>query len=542
MKTVSLHDDPLLADIPDVDGFKILEPCVLYSKLGEGGMGAVYRGRHLNLNIDVAVKCLRRSLADQGTTFVQRFQREARLAAGIHHQNLVQVYDVSQKKGIHYLVMEFVSGETARDRVRRKGKLGIDEALRIAVGAAAGLGVAHARRIVHRDVKPDNVLIGRDGSVKVSDLGLAKAMESDIDVSLTQGVMGTPQYMAPEQWEDSARVTPAADVWALGATIYFLLAGKDPIQATSMQQALKLICFEPFPDIRAVRPEVPDHVAKLIERCVARSTSERFVDCGEVLAELKRFVGHDQGELVTEPGEETQMGATLVSPPPPETIAKIISHLDTQGKAKRGEALEELPGPTTPMKEFRPSAWTRGRKIGLAAAASVIVLGSVAAILSSRGEKEPETEAQRVEASPAPVDPPVKPLASSTQVAPVPVHVRFDGTADASGGFESRKKKFTLAGELEGGSTKLAARLPGGKVTLEQDGANFELELSVERDGKYVLELDGPNLAGAKVFSVLVDSTGPALAAHTESPRAPLPRGRAIALSLEFDESLKSAE
>jgi serine/threonine-protein kinase len=122
----------------------------------------------------------------------------------VHHQNLVQVYDISEKNGVHYLVMEYVRGETARERVSRKKRLKESEALKILLGAASGLAEAHGQRIVHRDIKPDNILISYDGKVKVSDLGLAKALEVDAGPSLTMGVMGTPQYMAPEQWEDSA--------------------------------------------------------------------------------------------------------------------------------------------------------------------------------------------------------------------------------------------------------------------------------------------------------------------------------------------------
>ena len=552
-----LSEDPLLTDIPDVDGFKVLEPCVLYSKLGQGGMGAVYRGRHLNLDIDVAVKCLPRSLADQGDTFVQRFQREARLAAGIHHQNLVQVYDVSHKRGIHYLVMEFVHGETACDRVRRKGRLGIDESMRIAVGAASGLSAAHSRRIVHRDVKPDNVLIGRDGSVKVSDLGLAKAMEGEAEANLTHGVMGTPQYMAPEQWEDSAKVTPAADVWALGATIYFLLAGTDPIKAANMQQAYKLICHEPFPDIRAVRPEVPDEIAHLIERCVARSTEQRFADCTEVLAELKRFVGHDRGELISKPGETTEMGATMVSPPPPETIAKIILQLDVSRKRKKEEPRKPEPiAPTMPMREQRSFALSKRSKL------AAVIMGGVALValvllFALRGKNEPGNQPKTI-ASNEPVKPleshvtekpfesrvPEKPAPAPAKVVAdtTPMSVTFEAIPNARRGFQSKEKNFRLTAVIAGRNPSLRAKIreTGDEVMIDHRGNRAEFDLHFASDGKYTLELEGDRITGTESLSILVDSTPPRL--NLNKPKGPVKRGKKIDLVLEFNEEISSAE
>ncbi|MCK5940534.1 MAG: serine/threonine protein kinase, partial [Planctomycetes bacterium] len=151
-----LDSDSNLERVQEVEGYKVLPPCVLYGKIGQGGMGAVYRGRHLNLDIDVAVKCLKPDLTGEDEQFVVRFKREARSAARINHQNVVRVFDVSEEGGLHYIVMELVQGETARQRVQRKGKLSVGEALEILHGAAAGLGEAHGKGFIHRDIKPDN--------------------------------------------------------------------------------------------------------------------------------------------------------------------------------------------------------------------------------------------------------------------------------------------------------------------------------------------------------------------------------------------------
>ena len=160
-----LSSDALLAQTTEIKGYKILPPCVLYARIGVGGMGAVYRGHHLNLDIDVAVKCLKPSLVADDPTFVDRFKREGRSAAQINHQNVIRVFDVAESLGLHYLIMEYVAGETERQRVERKGALDVPEALQIVYESSLGLGEAHRMGIIHRDIKPDNLLISSRGQV-----------------------------------------------------------------------------------------------------------------------------------------------------------------------------------------------------------------------------------------------------------------------------------------------------------------------------------------------------------------------------------------
>lgn len=353
-----LNTDPLLRTVPEIEGYKVLSPCVLYARIGQGGMGTVYRGRHLNLDVEVAVKCLKSGLAAENPDLVVRFQREARIAASVHHQNLVQVYDVSHQSGVHYLVMEFVRGETARDRVRRKGPLAEAEAGRILLGAARGLAEAHAQRIVHRDVKPDNILISHDGKVKVSDLGLAKALEGEELTTLTHGVMGTPQYMAPEQWADSSKVGPAADVWALGATLYFLLTGEDAVRATNMHECYKRICVDAFPDVRLKHKGLSETLVSILERCVDRDPAVRYRDCRELANDLKQVLLTDTTRL----DDPREAGRTvvepLVSPPPPPTMARIRMAFESQlatlqltdqgGERAFEQPVGPLVSPTTP--------------------------------------------------------------------------------------------------------------------------------------------------------------------------------------------------
>lgn len=364
-----LDADSNLSSAKEVEGYKVLPPCVLYGKIGQGGMGAVYRGRHLNLDIDVAVKCLKPDLTGEDEQFVVRFRREARSAARINHQNVVRVFDVSEEQGLHYIVMELVQGETARQRVQRKGTLSVGEALEIVYGAASGLGEAHSKGFIHRDIKPDNLMIASNGVVKVADLGLAKPSgQSNMSmVSGTNLIMGTPHYMPPEQWENTATVTAAADVWALGATLYYLLVGGEAIGEKSLPAIMQRIVLKDFPDVREKRADVPDDVAEFIQRATKKDPAERFADATEMALAIDQMVTRRQ-TLEDNAAVADQDQNTLLSPPPAKTLAKIKFWLDEQalGGFANGEdegqtivspASRRAPGKGQPAAAVKKTAW-----------------------------------------------------------------------------------------------------------------------------------------------------------------------------------------
>ena len=333
--------DPLLAPLPLEQGYRVLDRrYVLYETLGAGGMGVVYKGRHAQLEVDVAIKCLEPSIARRQPKLVERFHKEARSAARIRHENVVEVKDVSEADGIHYLVMEFVRGEDARKRVARKRQLGIEEAAKIALSAARGLAAAHDAGMVHRDIKPDNILIGADGSVKVADLGLAKTLESETELTVTGAVMGTPRYMPPEQFADVKHVGPEADVYSLGATLYFLLAGTDGIRPGSYHQVRDQVEKEDFPDPREVRPEIPDALAELVLSCTRREPSERPQHAREVAEAIERALAGAAPDLTDSDAGSVHVDS-IVSPPPAETLARIRVSVGA------GENAETTPAPTS---------------------------------------------------------------------------------------------------------------------------------------------------------------------------------------------------
>lgn len=387
MSAMTLVNDDNLERATEVEGYKVLPPCVLYGKIGQGGMGAVYRGRHLNLDIDVAVKCLKPGLVGSDDQFVVRFRREARSAAQINHQNVIRVYDVAEDQGLHYLIMELVQGETARERVVRKKQLSIGEALEIVYGASLGLAEAHRKGFIHRDIKPDNIMISSGGQVKVADLGLAKPSIREDNASMLSGtnlVMGTPQYMPPEQWENTTNVTAAADVWALGATLYYLLVGGEAIQKDSLPRIMQRIMLQPFPDPRRARPDVPEDVAALIAKATATAVQDRYQDAQQ-LADAIEALHTRRAGLKDKDAVSTSRVDSLVSPPPAKTLAKIKFWLDKQGQPISPSAATQGPGGTMvvsgapePLASLAPrksarNLWLAGTGIVLALVAAIAI-------------------------------------------------------------------------------------------------------------------------------------------------------------------------
>ena len=246
-------------------------------------MASVYLGRDSELDRPVAIKLLAENLAGD-ESFRQRFVREARLAAGVSHPNVVSVYDAGEEAGRPYIVMECVEGETLAEVLERRKRLPPDEAVGLALQACRGLEDAHAAGLVHRDVKPQNFLLGRDGTLKVADFGIARAAEA---TALTQAgtILGTAAYLAPEQ-AASEDVTPAADVYALGAVLYELLTGRPPYELESLTELAARQTEGAIVPVRELAPEVPSTLEDVVMRCLARNPAYRPASAGELAREL----------------------------------------------------------------------------------------------------------------------------------------------------------------------------------------------------------------------------------------------------------------
>ncbi|MCI0341005.1 MAG: SUMF1/EgtB/PvdO family nonheme iron enzyme [Planctomycetales bacterium] len=261
-----------------------LGPYVVEALIGEGGMGAVFRARHELLKRPSALKVLPADLTrDQDK--VRRFLREAEAMARVRHPNIVEIHAVGEADGLYFIEMELVEGGSLASFLVGRGPLPVPEALGSVRSIAEGLAAAHARGIVHRDVKPGNVLRTPDGVLKIADFGLARPVESAGQVTAERSFLGTPEYMSPEQCRGEP-ATPASDVYALGVVAFLLLTGRMPFEDERPMALLLMHLQTDAPDPRRLRAEIPPSVSNLVERMLAKSPGERYANAGEVVAAL----------------------------------------------------------------------------------------------------------------------------------------------------------------------------------------------------------------------------------------------------------------
>lgn len=293
----------------------------LLAKLGTGGTGTVYKARHRKMKRDCALKVLARNLC-KDPSFVQRFQREIETLAKLDHPNIVRAYDADEAKVGHYLVMEFVAGEDLASVVQKRGPMGVAEAVGCTLQAARGLAYVHARKMIHRDMKPANLLRDADGIVKVTDLGLARTGKGAlVNNSLTQagGVLGTVDYMPPEQALDSTNLDHRSDIYSLGATLYFLLIGGPPYPGQTMMDTLLKHREAPIPSLIAARPDVPAALDELYQRMMAKTLEERVQSMGDVVCSLEMILS----------GLDDAPAMSLLLPGFVEDVKPVRSHTDT---------------------------------------------------------------------------------------------------------------------------------------------------------------------------------------------------------------------
>ncbi len=261
----------------------------ILSKLGAGGMGAVFKARHRRMKRIVALKLLAPEIAEE-SSFVQRFQREVETIAQLAHPNIVMAYDADEAELGHFLVMEFVDGRDLASEIDENGPLSIAETVDYIAQAAAGLEYAHSKGIVHRDIKPANLMLTADRVIKVADLGLARltaasstAQKRSSSITQAGGILGTVDYMAPEQALDSTTIDQRADIYSLGCTLYLMLAGKPPFFATSLMGLMLQHREAKIPDLRAAVPEAPLALVSAFERMVAKKVEDRPASMTEVI-------------------------------------------------------------------------------------------------------------------------------------------------------------------------------------------------------------------------------------------------------------------
>ncbi|HEU4905240.1 MAG TPA: protein kinase [Solirubrobacterales bacterium] len=284
----------------------------LEAKLGSGGMSTVYLARDDTLDRPVAVKVMHREMSEQEDQ-LQRFRQEARAVAKLTHPNVVAVIDAGEDGGHPYIVFEYVKGETLKQRIGRVGALDTQESIAYAIEVARGLSVAHARNMVHRDIKPQNVLIDEEGRAKLTDFGISRQLEQD-GVTATGRVLGTTDYVAPEQ-AMGKDIDTRSDIYSLGVVLYEMLIGQVPFHADSQVGVAMKHVNEELPDVQRRRPEASAAVALVVERATAKNPDERYQTVAEMIDDLETALEVEAARAGSTTGEATSV---LDAVPPPE--------------------------------------------------------------------------------------------------------------------------------------------------------------------------------------------------------------------------------
>jgi serine/threonine-protein kinase len=280
----------------------------LEAKLGSGGMSTVYLARDTTLDRPVAIKVMHREMSEQADQ-LERFRQEARAVAKLSHPNVVAVIDAGEDGGHPYIVFEYVEGETLKQRINRIGALDAQEALAYAIEIARGLTVAHARRLVHRDIKPQNVLIDSEGRAKLTDFGISRQLEQD-GMTATGRVLGTTDYVAPEQAMGHP-VDQRSDIYSLGVVLYEMLIGQVPYHADSQVGVAMKHVNEDMPDVQTRRPEISAAAALVVERATAKDRAQRYQDVGEMIDDLSTALEVEAARAGSSTGEATSILAAV---------------------------------------------------------------------------------------------------------------------------------------------------------------------------------------------------------------------------------------
>ena len=288
----------------------------LKKRLGKGGMGEVFLARQVSLDRLVAVKTLSKNLTKK-EDFVARFLREARSMAKLDHGNIVRVYAADSFKGVHFAAIEYIDGRSVQDWLNQDQMFPIGDAVHIAAVSAEALHHAHELNMIHRDIKPDNILLTSKGVVKVADFGLAKVLDEDLSMTQSGTGLGTPLYMAPEQARSAKTVDQRSDIYALGATLYHMLVGKVPFTA---ENTLELILAKEegkYTPARSLRSDVPERLDLIIDKMMAKDPSHRYSGCAQIITDLTSLgVMNDKLSFIdgAAPAKVSTGANTLASP------------------------------------------------------------------------------------------------------------------------------------------------------------------------------------------------------------------------------------
>ena len=347
-----------------IPGYEIVE------KLGQGAFGAVYKARQLSLDRPVAIKILPPSLA-KNEGFIARFMREARAVAKLSHPNIVQGIDVNRAAGYYYFVMEYIDGETVTEFLKREGRLEERQALNIAKQIAAALSHADKHGMVHRDVKPDNIMVARDGTAKLCDLGLAKSSAGGELLTRPGGTVGTPHYISPEQARGVPDIDVRSDIYSLGATLYHMLTGRTPYEGESAAVVMTKHLAEEIPSPQEIVEDLSEGVCHIIEKCMAKDREDRYQKPDEFISDVQRVLRKE-------------------APFSPRLAAGKSSITRAAKRAELRRKLSKETGPAAAAGRLGAGVWV------VVAVCLFLICGIVASFLWPAEEKDQEKPRRRV--------------------------------------------------------------------------------------------------------------------------------------------------
>lgn len=339
---------------------------LIEQRIGSGGMSDVYRGLDLNTERRVAVKILKEEFATD-EEFLRRFHREAQAAAALSHENIVAVYDLGHEDGIDFIVMEYVNGETLKEKINRMGALPIETVLRYGVDLCSAVEHAHEAHIIHRDIKPQNIIINEHGEVKLTDFGIARATTS-MTVTLTDGsVMGSVHYFSPEQARGDVAAEPS-DLYSLGIVLFEMATGRVPFLGDSPVTLALQHLQEPPADPASINPLVPPALSKIILKALKKDIKDRYQSAAEMKADLERVMDEPEGGYVTE---------RVIHPDDPTRRVPIVKPPDLPAQT---EGKEEEP------RSYEPDATSRrGHRKGSPVGPVLVLLLIIAACVALVG-------------------------------------------------------------------------------------------------------------------------------------------------------------
>lgn len=415
------------------DRYEIIE------KIGSGGMADVYKAKCHRLNRYVAIKILKQEFSND-KNFITKFRGEAQSAAGLSHPNIVSVYDVGEDNGLHYIVMELVEGITLKKFIEKKGRLAIKEAVGIAIQIAQGLEAAHNNHIIHRDIKPQNIMISREGKVKVADFGIAKAVSAN---TYTQNAIGSVHYLSPEQAR-GGYCDEKSDIYSLGVTLYEMLSGTLPFAGdNTVSVALLHIQSEPQP-LREIVPGVQYSLDRIVQKCMQKRPENRYLSASELIVDLKRSITNPEGDFVKlndngyVPDNPTRMFTENEVEEIRTTAAKSpVTHYDSHQK-KKSQVLKEEEEELDSIN----SNWEKIVIIGSIVVALILTIGII--YLAARFFGIPEL----FEGQPTPSVNPTETVTKAPSPTPTPIPVGTIKMPNLNGyTFEDAEKLLKLKSE-----------------------------------------------------------------------------------------------